>query len=298
MERDSREAHVSVLTREVVELLAPRDGEVVLDATAGAGGHSEALLEAARIRLVALDADPSAVAVASRRLVPYGVRAKVVEANFAEAASVLANLGITALDRALFDLGWRREQLYVGKGFSFEGDEPLDMSYGANPRSGFRAVDVLNTWSEEALADVFYGYGSERYARRIAAAIAEARQRAPLRTTAELVALIRSSVPAGYRRGRTHFATKVFQALRVAVNDELRAMEEGVRGAWSVLAPGGRVAVISFHSIEDRAVKNLFKSLAGSGGRILTKKPVIASLSERKNNPSSRSAKLRVIQKI
>ncbi len=298
MERESSKtaAHTSVLVREVLDLLEPREG-TVLDATAGAGGHSEAILKHAGVRLVALDADPSAVEAVAKRLAPYGKRATVLEANFADLETVLGKLGITAIDRALFDLGWRREQLAAGKGFSFEGTEPLDMSYGSAPRSGFTAADVLNTWSQEALANVFFGYGGERYARRIAAAIAEARERAPITTTAELVALVARSVPAPARGGRTHFATRVFQGLRIAVNDELGALEKGLKAAWDILTPGGRIAVISFHSIEDRAVKNLFKAFAREGGSLLTKKPVIASLSERKDNPSARSAKLRVLEK-
>ena len=292
-----RESHRSVLTAEVLELLLLKDGMTVLDATAGAGGHSEAMLERARIRLYAMDADPLAVGAVSKRLVPYGSRVSVLEANFADLEAALGTLGIRRIDRALFDLGWRREQLFSGKGFSFEGDEPLDMSFGEAPRSGFKAADILNTWSEEALANVFFGYGGERYARRIAKALMQARKEAPVATTEKLVRIIASAVPAGYRRGRTHFATKVFQALRIAVNDELRALEKGIRGAWNILTPGGRIAAISFHSIEDRVVKNLFRTLALEGGSLVTKKPVIASLEERRSNPSARSAKLRVVEK-
>lgn len=292
-----QEFHRSVLTAEVLELLDPRDGMSVLDATAGAGGHSEALLKHARVRLVALDADPVAVSAVMRRLARYGERVLVLEANFADLEAALARAGVESLDRALFDLGWRREQLGLGRGFSFEGNEPLEMSYGKRPRSGFTAAEVLNRWSEEALSNVFFGYGGERYARRIAKAIVQARKEAPISTTAELVALIGDAVPAAYRRGRAHFATKVFQALRVAVNDELRALEEGVRAAWKLLAPGGRLAVISFHSIEDRAVKNLFREFSQGEGSILTKKPRTAGLSERRENPSARSAKLRAIEK-
>lgn len=297
---ERNQEHVSVLPAEVIALLALSDNDVVLDATAGAGGHSEAIIQSARVRLIALDADPEAVKGVSHRLVPYGRRAhnaRVIEANFADCAQALKGAGVEHIDRALFDLGWRREQLAQGKGFSFLADEPLSMSYGPVPRSGFSAAQILNAWSETALADVFFGYGGERYARRIARAIREARERAPLTTTAELIAIVRGAVPAAYRRGRTHFATKVFQALRIAVNDELRALEQGLRGAWGMLAPGGRLAVISFHSTEDRAVKNLFKEFAAAGGAVLTKKPIIAGAVERAGNPSARSAKLRGVEK-
>jgi len=306
---ERKQEHTSVLVPEVVALLAPKDGDVVLDATVGSGGHSEALLEAARITLVALDADPEAVAHVSHRLMPFGRRAQVIEANFADAEEALQKAGVTRIDRALFDLGWRREQLSQGKGFSFLADEPLNMSYGTMPRSGFTATDILNRFSETALADVFFGYGGERYARRIARAVVEARGKAPVETTAQFIDVVGGAVPGGYRRGRTHFATKVFQALRIAVNDELRALEQGIRGAWNLLAPGGRMAVITFHSTEDRAVKNLFKvlaleglpaapgSAAQAGGTLLVKKPLTAGIQERAENPSARSAKLRGIEK-
>jgi 16S rRNA (cytosine1402-N4)-methyltransferase len=284
-ERTHKE-HTSVMTAEVVAALAPKAGEVVVDTTYGRGGHSKALKAAAKIKLISLDADP-------------GAGKGVVEANFGDLKAVLAAQKIKTIDKALFDLGWNMTQLSAGRGFSFMHDEPLNMSYGTTPRSGFTAAEALNEWSEDTLADVFFGYGEERYARRIAKAVVERRKVKPFETTLELVEVIRDAVPAAYRRGRLHPATKTFQALRIAINDELGALKAGLSGAWDALSCGGRIAVITFHSIEDRIVKRHFAELVKSGqGKLLYKKPLTASTSEVKTNPPSRSAKLRAIEKI
>lgn len=290
-------AHQSVLVHEVLRILAPKNGEVIVDATAGQGGHSEAVLKEARVRLIALDADPTAVEAVQTRLKRFGEHVAVVNANFSELDQVLTTAGVTHINAALFDLGWRQEQLDQGRGFSFQQDEPLIMSYGVTPASHFTAAEALNTWSEKAIADVLFGYGEERYAKRIAKAVVARREIKPIETTLEFVEIIRDSVPHHYRHGRLHVATRSFQALRIAVNDELQVIEKGVRAAWKHLAPGGRLAVISFHSTEDRVVKRLFQSLVKDGGTLLTKKPIIATQAEINHNPSSRSAKLRGIQK-
>jgi 16S rRNA (cytosine1402-N4)-methyltransferase len=276
------------MPREVLAALGVQDKDVVVDATYGQGGHSSLLKKEAKIKLVSLDADPAA---------------GVVNANFGDLAAVAEDLGLKEINKALFDLGWNRGQLSAGRGFSFMADEPLNMSYGPKPRSGFTAAEILNTFAEKALADIFFGYGEERYARRIAKAVVERREEKPFATTLELVEVINDSVPAAYRRGRLHPATRSFQALRIAVNDELGAIEQGLAAAWSLLACGGRVAVITFHSIEDRLVKRTFAALAkkeeaGHKGRLLYKKPLIPSAAEVKQNPASRSAKLRAIEKI
>lgn len=271
------------MTGEVIELLAPQRGEVVLDATYGAGGHSKAIKRAAKVNLIAIDADPSA-----------GVEV----ANFSAISAVLDAHGIERLDKALFDLGWRREQLESGRGFSFQHDEPLDMSYGPEPASGFRASDILNTWSERAIADALFGYGEERYARRIARAVVERRALMPIKTTLELVELVRDAVPPAYRHGRIHPATRTFQALRIAVNDELRVLEAGLAAAWSRLACKGRMVVITFHSIEDRLVKRRFAEFAKKEGRLLVKKPLVPSRAEITRNSAARSAKVRAIEKL
>ena len=291
--------HQSVLTKEALGLLAPQDGEVAVDATAGSGGHSEALLKAAHIKLIALDADSLGVEATRARLKRFGARGETVEANFADLSAVLKETGLTQVDLVLFDLGWRSEQLTSGRGFSFLVDEPLNMSYGARPRSGFSAAEILNTWDEKVIADVLFGYGEERYARRIAKAVVARRAIAPIETTIELVELVRDAVPAGYRHGKTHPATKTFQALRIAVNDELGVLEAGLKAAWQHLAVGGRVAVISFHSTEDRIVKRFFADLVKKKhAELLTKKPITATRAEVTHNPSARSAKLRGAKKV
>ncbi len=268
------------MVAEALAALALQKGDVVLDATYGRGGHSAAIKKAAKVKLVTIDADPASGAD--------------IVGNFADSKALLAKRGIASINKALFDLGWNRTQLISGRGFSFMHDEPLNMSYGPTPRSGFTAAEVLNTWSEAALADALFGYGEERYARRIAKAVVARRKLAPFATTVELVELVKDSVPAAYRRGKLHPATRTFQALRMAVNDELGAIEQGVRGAWSMLAPGGRLVVITFHSIEDRAVKRLFRDL---GGTLVHKKPLVPSRAEVLHNPAARSAKLRTIEK-
>lgn len=285
-EQASSQKHVSVMVQEVLDALALTSGEIVIDATYGQGGHTKALKRAAKVHMVSLDADPA-------------VGEEVVEANFADIKAVAKRVGISSVNKILFDLGWNRGQLSSGRGFSFLHDEPLVMSYGTTPRSGFTAAEILNTWSEKVLADVLYGYGEERYARRIAQAIVARREVQPFATTLELVEVVRDSVPAAYRRGKTHPATKTFQALRIATNDELGAIAQGIAGAWELLSCGGRIAVITFHSIEDRLVKRLFAALVKKEeGKLLYKKPLTPSAAELKANPSARSAKLRAIEKI
>ena len=283
---ERKREHKSVMAAEALSALAVKDGEVVVDATYGRGGHSAALRKAAKIKLIALDADPAA---------------GVIEANFGDLKKVLAK-SLPAgrqVNKVLFDLGWNMTQLQSGRGFSFMRDEPLNMSYAASPRSGFTAAEALNFWSEETLADVLFGYGEERYARRIAKAIVVRRKVQPFATTNELVEVVRDAAPAAYRRGRINPATKTFQALRIAVNDELGCLKQGLSSAWEALTPGGRIAVITFHSIEDRIVKRYFAGLAKAGdAKLLYKKPLAASAAETKSNPASRSAKLRAIEKI
>ena len=288
--REQKREHISVMTKEVLHYLAPQDGEVVVDATFGAGGHSKALKTAARIRLIALDADPLSASDTQH----------VVEANFADLASVIKkSLPVgKQVDKVLFDLGWNAGQLNSGRGFSFVRDEPLSMAYGTKPASGFTAAEILNEWDEATLANVFYGYGEERYARPIAKAVIRRRTLQPIYTTEELVEIIRDATPARYHRGRIHFATRVFQALRIATNDELGAIERGLAAAWEHLSCGGRIVVITFHSIEDRAVKKIFAAYAKNGGKLVVKKPVVPGREEVRHNPRSRSAKLRVIEKI
>ena len=265
---------------EAIEALDLHKGDVVVDATFGKGGHSKAIAKTKGIKLVTIDADPTNKAD--------------ITGNFGDLKSLLGGVGVMSVDKVLFDLGWNMTQLSSGKGFSFLTDEPLDMSYGPNPRSSFTAAEILNTFSEKAIADIIYGYGEERYAKRIARRIVERRDIAPFATTFELVEAVRDAVPPAYRHGRLHPATRTFQALRVAVNDELGALTAGLTQAWEILNEGGRIAVITFHSTEDRVVKQLFKSF---GGTLLAKKPLVPTKTEDSANPASLSAKLRVIIK-
>ncbi len=287
------------MTKEAIAFLVPKKGDVILDATAGSGGHSEALLQASLgTHLIALDADLASVEHTQARLKHFGERARVVEANFKDCAKVLNKEGIEQISKALFDLGWNSEQLTSNRGFSFLHDEPLTMSYGKKPASGFTAAEILNTWKEVAIADALFGYGEERFARRIAKAIVERRAIQPILTTIELVEIIRDAVPAAYRHGRLHFATRTFQGLRIATNNELGVIDEGIHAAWKMLQVGGRMVVITFHSIEDRAVKRLFAEFAKKDGRLLIKKPLVPTRAEIIHNPSARSAKMRAIEKI
>ena len=290
-------AHQSVMVKEAISLLDLKKGEVVVDATAGVGGHSEAILKAARVQLLSIDADKKAVEASTKRLAHYKSRVKVIQGNFRDLDAILRRENIDLVDKFLFDLGWNREQLEAGKGFSFLLDEPLNMSYGEKPASGFTAAEILNSWKEKVIADVLYGYGEERFARPIAKAIVARREILPYTTTIELVETIRDAVPARTRHGKIHVATRTFQALRIAVNDELGSIEKGLKSAWAHLKPGGRIVVITFHSIEDRLVKKTFAAFAKKGGTLLVKKPLTASRAEITHNSSARSAKMRAIEK-
>lgn len=309
------EFHRPVLLNETIALLDPKPGGVFLDATLGGGGHAAAILE--RISpngiLVGIDRDPEAIEYARQRLARYGQRVKFVQGDFRDVGSILASVGITELDGALFDLGVSSHQLESGRGFSFMRDEPLDMRM--SPAEGtLSAADVVNTYTESDLAEIIRQYGEERYARQIARAIVERRKSAPIRTTGELVETIISAVGGKYRGLDIHPATRTFQAIRIEVNKELEAIEAGVTGAIEHLKIGGRICVISFHSLEDRIVKKTFRKLSGHcecppralkcecGARrilqVLTKKPVTPSEKEIAENPRSRSAKLRCAERV
>lgn len=290
-------AHRSVLLQEVIEGLNLHGG-VILDATVNGGGMSEAILERDKdARVVATDADESALSRAGERLKRFGDRISFNHANFRELDRVLAERGVNGIDGAIFDLGLSSNQLEEsGRGFSFQKDEPLLMTFGASPREGeLTAREAVNVWSEDTLTTVIRSYGEEPRARAIARAILTARERHSIETSAELAEIIAGAIP---RRGRIHPATKTFQALRIAVNDELRALDEALTKVWAALKPQGRLLVISFHSLEDRSVKRFFRTLTDEGaGTLITKKPIAPSAEESKDNPRSRSAKLRIIEK-
>jgi len=294
--------HQPVLLEEVVRLLSPSGRRVVVDCTIGLGGHAEALLRAAGSRglLIGLDVDQDNLQRCKVRLCRPGRRVRLFQANFAELPIILAEVGIEAVDVLLADLGLASTQLDdPGRGFSFTADGPLDMRM--DPRSRRTAADLVNTLSQKDLADLIHTYGQERYSRRIARAIAANRTCHTIETTRQLAEIVTRAYPAAAKRTRRGVqpATRTFQALRIAVNDELVNLDRLLGALPEVLAVGGRAAVISFHSLEDRRVKRAFADLAKAGAaRLLTTKPVTPSAEEVKCNPRSRSAKLRAIERI
>lgn len=304
--------HVPVMLHEVLEGLDIRPGGVYIDGTAGGGGHAEAMAEAAGPagRLLALDRDPDAVDRVRQRLAGFGPRCVVRHADFAALASVAAGEGFASVDGILMDLGLSSYQLEDGqRGFSFEKEGPLDMRM--DPSRGESAADLVNGANEKDLADVLFTLGEERRARRIARAIVNERASAPVRTTTQLADIVCRAK--GRRGGRIHPATLTFQAIRMAVNGELQSLENGLAAALRTVRPGGRIAVISFHSLEDRIVKHTFRAHIGrrvslpQGGdewigklpaaTAVTRKPARPSEAEIRANPRARSARLRIVQR-
>jgi 16S rRNA (cytosine1402-N4)-methyltransferase len=287
--------HVSVLPSEVVKLLEPAPGQVVVDATVGAGGHARLLAErvAPGGRVIGLDQDPGMLDLARPRL--EGLPVTLVHANFDRLREVLDELGLGAVNAVLADLGVCSDQLdAAGRGFSFQQEGPLDMRL--DPTQGEPASALLRRLNERDLADLIYQYGEERFSRRIARKIVETRRRAPLETTGQLAELVRRCVPRPRNRRHTiDPATRVFQALRIAVNDELGALDRLLVDLPRCVRPGGRAAVISFHSLEDRRVKQAFRDR--SLWEVLTAKPVQATEEELRDNPRARSAKLRAARR-
>ena len=306
-------SHYSVLLQECMEGLAIRADGIYVDGTAGGGGHSYEI--ASRLkdgRLIAIDRDEAAIRAASARLAPFGTRACVVRSNFYDVISVLDELGVEQIDGLLLDLGVSSYQFdEADRGFSYRNDAPLDMRM--DQRQTISAYDVVNTYSEEALKRILFEYGEERFAPRIAARIVKEREKAPIATTLELSELIKAAMPAAARDGG-HPAKRSFQAIRIEVNGELDVIAPTIENAVSRMRKGGRVAIITFHSLEDRIVKQAFQKLATGctcpkslpvcvcGNtpkvRIITKKPILPSDGELAENNRSHSAKLRVIEKL
>lgn len=286
---DERTCHVPVMLREVLTWLAPQPGQTIVDGTLGGGGHTESILRAVLPggKVLALDRDPSAVARAKGRFAGFPVH--LVQANFRDLPEVLDELGWECVDGVVLDLGLSSDQLADrARGFSFSSDGPLDMRF--DPGEGEPAWRIVNRLSERALAELIHKFGEERFARRIARAIAEERRFRQIKTARELTQIIHRVVPRS-RFGGIDSATRTFQALRIAVNQELDALESALRRIPEVLRPGGRIVVISFHSLEDRIVKETFRDDPRYSA--LTKKPVTPSEDEMTVNPRSRSAKLR-----
>lgn len=291
--------HITVLLAEAVAALEIKPDHIVVDATYGAGGHTERILSQLSAEGVCVAIDVDETAFEQKPQNAHDATVHLVNDNFRNLTNILRSLHITSVDGIVADLGWRMEQFDdADRGLSFMHDGPLTMTYGNAAKHSFTAADIVNEWEEAVLADIIFGYGEERYARRIAKEIVTRRQHAPITTTFELRDCVLAAVPAIAKRGRIHPATKTFQAIRIAVNEELAALEAFIDQAITAVRPGGRLAIITFHSLEDRIVKHTYRSLANQGVvTILTKKPIEPSNEERDANPRARSAKLRVVEK-
>ena len=306
--------HVSVLLEECIEGLNIRPDGIYVDGTMGGAGHSSRI--AAQLttgKLIGIDRDPVALTAAGERLAPFGDRVALVHSNFSEMDSALESLGITGVDGILLDLGVSSPQLDDGqRGFSYMADAPLDMRM--NGEDSLDAKQIVNQWSYEELKRILYDYGEERFAPRIAAAICKRREEREIETTLELVDIIRSAMPPSALREKQHPAKRSFQAIRIAVNDELGSVERVMKKAVPLLKPGGRLAVITFHSLEDRIVKNAMAEAAKGCTcprefpvcvcgkkpqvKLITRKPIVSEPEELERNPRARSAKLRICEKL
>lgn len=301
--------HIPVLLNEVVESIAPKDGEVYVDGTFGAGGYTRAVLDAADCTVYAIDRDPDAIREGQKLVDAYKGRLHLLHGTFGEMAELVRGEGVDFVDGVMLDIGVSSMQIdRAERGFSFQKDGALDMRMSQN---GLSAADILNTFGEREIADIIYKYGEERFSRRIAAAVVEQRKTAPFKTTLEFADLIRRTVP--HKREDIDPATRSFQALRIYVNDELGQLESGLSAAHDLLKAGGRMAIVSFHSLEDRIVKTFMQEKSGKTAnpsrympvvekqaatlKTITKKPILPTESETKFNPRARSARLRVAEK-
>jgi 16S rRNA (cytosine1402-N4)-methyltransferase len=294
------ETHIPVLLKETIELLDPKPGENFVDCTFGFGGHARAILEknAPDGRVLGIEWDEGAIKKYRKEHPSVEERLTVELGNFATIDKIIGRLGFGPVNGILFDLGMSSWDVEAsGRGFSFLRDEPLDMRF--NSANRHTAEEVVNSFGREALADIISKYGDEKFATAIAGRIALARAAAPIKTTKQLVEVIRRAVPAAYAKGKMHWATKTFQALRIEVNSEFENISAALPKALNALSPGGRLAVITFHSLEDKIVKNFLKEVSTNKKAILlTKKPIEPSAEECRVNPRARSAKLRVASKL
>lgn len=306
--------HVSVLLQECIDALDIKPDGIYVDGTLGGAGHSSHIVQKLTTgKLIGIDRDPVALKAAGERLAPFAERVQLVHSNFCEIDQVLEDLGIPGVDGILLDLGVSSPQLDDGsRGFSYMADAPLDMRM--NSEDSLTAFDVVNTWAQEELKRILYEYGEERYAPQIAGAICRRREQKSIETTLELVDVIRSAMPPAALREKQHPAKRSFQAIRIAVNDELGSVEQVMRDAIPRLNPGGRLAVITFHSLEDRIVKNAMAAAAKGCTcppsfpvcvcgkepqvKLISRKPIVSGQEELDRNPRARSAKLRVCEKL
>lgn len=294
---EAAKIHCSVLPLETIEFLAPKSDGVYVDGTLGLGGHTEAILQNSgpNGRVIAFDWDEAAIAKSRERLKSFGDRLTIIRRNFSEIAEGLDEVGLNKVDGILIDIGLSSLQLdQGGRGFSFQRDEPLDMRM--DTRREVTAASILNRGTEQELADIFYYYGEEKQARRIASFVVKERLKQPLKTSMQFADLVAGAVPKAFHPKRIHVATRVFQALRIAVNTELENLAGILETGVDRLLPGARFCVISFHSLEDRMVKRKFRD--NKQLKVLTKKPVAAGHEEQEKNRRSRSARLRVAEKL
>ena len=308
-------SHVPIMVSEVLSLLEPTRGGIFVDGTLGGGGHAEAVLRALPEsgRLYGIDRDDDALKAAGARLACFGERFTAIKGNFFDMRSLLAQRGVTAVDGILLDLGVSSYQLDAGeRGFSYRTEAPLDMRMDQS--APLSAKQVVNEWSEQELTRIFFAYGEEKFSARIAKSIVTARKDAPIETTTQLAALIKNAIPAKFRNEPQHPARRCFQAIRIAVNGELDGLSDALKAAHDLLRPNGRLAVLTFHSLEDRIVKNTFRTFENPctcpksapvcicgkkpTAKVLTRHPLVASEQEQNENPRSTPAKLRAIVRI
>jgi 16S rRNA (cytosine1402-N4)-methyltransferase len=296
--------HTTVLLNEAIDGLDIHNGEIFVDGTLGGGGHTEEVIKrfGNQIKIIGIDADSDAIKRSKKRIDSLGIKANIdfVKNNFRNMDKVLEGVKIENVDKILLDIGLSSNQFEdSGRGFSFQRDEPLIMSFKKDiDDSDLTAREILNTWAEDSIMSILKGYGEEQFAYKISKAIVDRRKIKPIETTFDLVEIIKGATPNFYHHRKTHFATKTFQALRITVNDEIESLKEGIKKSFDKLKGGGRLAVISFHSLEDRVVKTFFKQKEDEGlGKRITKKPIVPTKIEIKENPRSRSAKLRIFEK-
>jgi 16S rRNA (cytosine1402-N4)-methyltransferase len=302
MTNDTQLVHKTVLLKESIDGLDIHEGDIYLDGTLGSAGHALYALQKTNgnLKVIGLDRDQEALERSRQRLSEYK-DVNLVESSYKDLEEVLNRLNISKINRFMLDLGLSSDQFETsGRGFTFKNDEPLLMTFKRDlTPEDLTAAKIVNTWAEESIADIIYGFGEERYSRRIAKAIVNYREKKEIERTSELVEIINQAVPFFYKKGRIHPATRTFQALRIAVNDELNTLKIGLLKGFEKLDSGGRMAIISFHSLEDRIVKNFNKDKEELGlAKIITKKPIDPGEEEISQNPRSRSAKLRILEKI